>query len=183
MLIKQKSLVVALISGFVVSLVLVLTVIGHLVYIELRAERLKHSYADLFAKVNSKVYSKHIEISKLSVRLGEGSPVKDKPIVEGLIRNNGTRNITNMAVRIKFLNKDGAVIYEAEFRPHEPLFGRSTFARVSIPYLSAGPKLILKAGEALPFKRILQDCPKEIFASGNGKWNGRLGCELVSIEF
>lgn len=44
MIIKNKSLIVALISGFLISLVLILTLIGYVVYLELKNENFIRSY-------------------------------------------------------------------------------------------------------------------------------------------
>ena len=54
MLIKQKSLIVALVSSFVVSLVLVLTLICYLFYIELKGEEFKRTYQEMLQKVDAK---------------------------------------------------------------------------------------------------------------------------------
>lgn len=53
MLIKQKSLIVALVSSFVIVLVLVLTLIGYLAYIELKGEEHKRDYQKLLQKINA----------------------------------------------------------------------------------------------------------------------------------
>jgi hypothetical protein len=51
MLIKEKSLVVALVSSFLISLVLIFTLIGYLVYIEIKGERFKASYQQELNKI------------------------------------------------------------------------------------------------------------------------------------
>ena len=52
MQIKKKSLIVALVSGLVVALVLVLTLIGYVICIELKAEESKRSYQDILRKIS-----------------------------------------------------------------------------------------------------------------------------------
>ena len=66
MLIKKKSLVVALISSLVICLVLVVNLIGYLIYLELKDKDLDKAYHVMLHRVNAKVYAKHIEIVKLS---------------------------------------------------------------------------------------------------------------------
>ncbi|MFH0764285.1 MAG: hypothetical protein V1927_04725 [Candidatus Omnitrophota bacterium] len=44
MIIKKKSLIVALVSGFIISLVLILTLIGYAAYLELKNENFIRSY-------------------------------------------------------------------------------------------------------------------------------------------
>ena len=53
MLIKRKSLIVALISSFVIALVLVLTLFGYLVYIELKGEGVRRSYHGALRKIKA----------------------------------------------------------------------------------------------------------------------------------
>ena len=192
MLIKRKSLIVALVSGFVVSLVLVLTLIGYLAYIELKDEEFKRSYNELLEKANAKVHSKRIDISKLTARMETAGALKGKPIIEGVIKNNGTKNITDLLISVKFLDRDGATIYEEVLHPQDPSLGGSELPIISIPYLSATPRIILRPGEHLPFKKILSNCPQEIVmvlgenkgaAKDAGKWSGRLTFEVLSMSF
>ena len=102
-LIKKKSLVVALISSFVISLVLVMTLIGYAVYLELKDEELKQSYNIMLEKVNARVYSKYIEIARLSAAIEPSGALKGQPVVEGILRNRGYRDILDIILRVKFL--------------------------------------------------------------------------------
>lgn len=192
MIIKQKSLVVALVSSFVIALVLVLTLIGYLAYIELKGEELKRSYLELLQKANAKVYSKYIEISRLIVKVEDMGALKGKPIIEGIIKNKGSKNIASLSINVKFLDHDGASIYEEAFHPQEPSLGSSSLAHIAIPYLSGPAKVILKPKESLAFKRILTNCPKEIVMTlregappikSSSKWSGKLIYEVLGITF
>lgn len=192
MLIKKKSLIVALISGLVISAVLVLTLLGYVFYIELKGKEFKRSYQELLSKINAKVYSKHIDISKLNAKVETSGALKGKPIVEGLIRNNGTREITNILIKVNILDRDGSVLYEIAFHPQEPALGSSILPNVSIPYFGTPAKTILRPGNDMPFKRILAYCPKEIlseldrgmnFSKTSGKWSGNLSSEVLSVDF
>lgn len=192
MLIKKKSLIVALISGFVISAVLVLTLIGYVFYIELKGEEFKRSYQELLSKTNAKVYSKYICIGKLDAKVETSGALKGKPIVEGLIKNDGTRDLTDILIKVNFLDRDGSVLYEIAFHPQEPALGSSILPNVSIPYFGTPTKAILKPGGDMPFKRILSHCPKEIlseldrgmnFSKTSGKWSGNLSSEVLSVDF
>lgn len=196
MIMKQKSLIVAIISGIIISLVMILTLVGYLIYIELRGEEFKRSYHALFEKTTARVYSKYIEALKLDARIEPAGALKGKPIIEGAIKNNGARNITDLLIKIKFLDRDEAVMYEVAFHPNEPALGESTAPQVALPYISnylSGPsKVILKAGDSLNFKWILMNCPREIilalqekigFAKDTGRWTGKLAIEVLSIGF
>jgi hypothetical protein len=181
MLMKRKSLIVTLVSSFVISLVLVVTLIGYLAYIELKSEEFKRSYHHLMQGVNAKSYSRHIEFSRLCARMETSGALKGKAVIEGVVKNNGPKNITALIVNIVFFDRDGAVIYEEGFNPQEPSLGASTLPIISIPYLSSPVKVILKSGEALTFKKILANCPPGIVAAlkedlsrskGSGSWSG-----------
>jgi len=192
MIIKQKSLIVALISSLVISLVLILTLISYLAYIEIKGEEFKRAYQEDLQKINARIYSRYIEAIKLSAGIDETGALRGKPVIDAQIKNNGYRDITGLLIKVKFLDRDGAVIYEVAFHPQEPALGTSGLTQVPIPYLSGPPKIILRPNETLAFKRILVNCPKEIvvalqeksgFAKGIGRWAGKLALELMSVDF
>ena len=190
MLIKKKSLLVALISSVIISSVLILTLIGYVMYIELKGEDFKRTYQDLLQKVNAKVYAKNIEVSKLNAKIETAGPLKGNPIIEGLIKNSGYRNVTELLMKVKFLDQDGAIIYEVLLHPQEPSLGTGILTRVAIPYLYNPSKVNIKPNESLPFKKILAHCPEEILQElqrGSnktpGKWSGKFTFEVLSVEF
>lgn len=191
-IVKRKSLIVALVSSFVIALVLILTLIGYLAYIELKGEEFKRSYEALLQKVNAKVYAKYIDIQKLSARIENSGALKGKPIVEGTLINKGYKNISSILLKVKFMDKDGAIIYDVAFRPQDPALEASVMPLDIIPYLSGHPKTVIKPSNPLPFKTILANCPNEIiqalrektpYAKGYGRWAGRLVFEVLSIDF
>lgn len=57
MIIKKKSLVVVLVSGLVISAVLVLTLIAYVIYVELKAEESKMVYQDSLKSVKARIHS------------------------------------------------------------------------------------------------------------------------------
>lgn len=58
MILKKKSLIVVLASGFIVSAVLVLTLIGYVVYTEIKGEEFKRSYHNHLEKILARAYPK-----------------------------------------------------------------------------------------------------------------------------
>ena len=182
-MIKQKSLIVALISSFIIALVLVLTLIGYLVYIELKGEEFRRSYQVLLQKANAKVYSKYIEIPDLSAKIENAGALKGKPVIEGILKNKGSRNISSVLVKVKFLDRDGAILYDVSFHPQDPSLGTSVLPQVSIPYLLSPARTPIKPDGAFPFKIILASCPLEIitalkkgagYVKGPARWSGKL---------
>ncbi len=193
MIIKKKSLIVALISSIVISSVLVLTLVGYVMYIELKGEEFKRSYVELLRKANAKFYSKYVEVSKLSAALVGTGALRGRPIIEGLVKNTGYKDIADLLMKVKFLDRDGAVIYEVVFHPQEPSLGSASLTQgLAIPYLSSPSRLIIKYNDSMPFKKILTNCPKEIleelkkgagFAKSRGRWSGTLSFEVLSLDF
>lgn len=193
MLIKQKSLVVALASSFIISLVLVLTLLAYLIYIGLKSEESKRSYQENAKKNNARFYSKYLETVNLDAEIAGTGALKGKPVIEGSIRNSGYRDITDLFVKVKFLDSDNAVIYEVAFHPQEPALGTAALTQVPIPYLNSPPsKVILKSGEFLSFKKILANSPREIIKAlqenkalpkNTAKRGTALALEILAVAF
>ncbi len=192
MLIKKKSLVVALVSSLVIALVLILTLAGYFIYLEFKGEEFRRHYQELLGKAKAKVYSKYIEIEKLDARIENAGALKWKPIVEGVVTNKSAKDILNLVLKISFLDKDNAVIYETELRPQEPALGGPALSHVNIPYLYNSPRTVLKPDKPAAFKKIISNCPTEIFLElregekpkkAFGRWSGKLTAHAVSLEF
>lgn len=188
MILKKKSLIVAIISSFVICGSLILTLAGYLVYLELKDKELQSAYQQLLKNVNAKFYSRHIEISGLTAAIENTGTLKGKPVVEGVLKNKGYREVADILMLIRFLDKDGAVLYEVVFHPQEPSLGASNLTQIALPYISVHPKTSIKPGATFPFKKILTNCPKEIASELNrearqGEWSGKLDADIISISF
>ena len=182
--IKRKSLIVGLVSSIVIAVVLIMTLVGYSLYLELKNGEFERVYQELLEKAKAKVYSKNLDIFGLDARIENTGALKGKPIVEGAITNKGTRDVTNLAIKLNFLDKDSAVIYEFTARPQEPALPHT----YTYTYSSAA----IKPGETLKFKKIIANCPTEIFvelregekpAKSFGRWSGKLTSETVSLDF
>jgi len=183
--------VVAAISGFVLSCVLILTLIGYVVYAELKNGESKISYRRALGTFNAKIYGKYIDVSGLSARVGDSGALKGKEIVEGTLKNLGEKQVCGLLIKIKFLDRDGAVIYESLIDPMRPALGYGGIPQVTIPYISSRSEACIPKGTALPFKMVLSNCPDEItsairgsagFTKDRGRWSGKIGYELASVE-
>ena len=193
MLIKRKSLVVSLVSSIVIALVLIMTLVGYSVYLEFKSKEFGRIYQELLEKAKAKVYSRHLEIFGLDARIENTGALKGKPIIEGAITNNGSRELVNLTIRLRFLDKDSASIYEFTACPQEPALGSAAFTHSSISRLSGYSRPIdsLKPGQTLKFKKIITGCPTEIFVElregekptkSFGRWSGKLTSEVVSLD-
>jgi len=188
-MIKKKSLLVALISSFILSAVLVLTLVSYIVYLELKEKDLSASYEHSLEELNAELYASYIEVSGIMVKIESSGALKGNPIIEGSVKNTGNKNVTDLLLKVRFLDKGNAVIYEAIFHPQEPSLGSSSLTQIAIPYLTNYRKLVLKTGDAMAFKRILTNCPpeitsilkkEEIKSSGSQK---RISTEVLSLSF
>jgi len=192
MLIKRKSLIVALVSSFVIALVLILTLAGYFLYLEFKGEENRRYYQEMLGKAKAGVYSKYIQISGLDARIENTGALKGKPIIEGVVINRGAKAIFNLVIKVNFLDKDNTAIYDYLLQPQEPALASPALARVNIPYLYTPPKYTLKPNESVTFKKIMFTCPTEIFvelAEGEkpkksfGRWSGMLTAQPVSLDF
>lgn len=192
MIIKKKSLIVAFVSSFVIAVVLVLTLVGYFAYLEFKGEEFKRYYQEFLEKAKARVYSKYIRISDLDARIENTGPLKGKPVIEGVVTNAGSKQVIDLIIKVSFLDKDNAVIYEMPLRPQEPALGSAYMGHVSIPYLYTLPKTILKPYERVVFKKVIANCPTEIFVELRegekpkntfGKWSGKLTSQAISLNF
>jgi len=190
MLLKKKSLIVTFVSGFVLSGVLVLTLVGYIAYIENKNEESKISYRYMLERLNARTYEKYIEVSGLVAKTEDAGALKGKNIVEGIFKNKGDKDISEILIKVRLFDRDGAIIYETIFDPREPTLGSLAISEVSIPYISTHAKIVTKKGDSVPFKKMLSNCPPEIssaisntsgFSKDRGRWSGKLGYQLVSI--
>ena len=191
MLIKKKSLVVSLISGCVISAVLALTLVGYAVYLELKNDELSNAYDLMLANVQAKFYAKYIEVARLGAAIETSGALKGKPVIEGIVRNHGYKDVSDMVLRVTFLDRGGAILYDVAFHPQEPALGSASLSQVAIPYLAVPSSGAIRPEGSRTFKRILTDCPPEILAelTGSGssatsrKWSGRLDYEVLAVTF
>jgi len=192
-MLKKKSLILTLISSIVICLVLVVNLAGYLIYLELKDDELTKIYKAKLQKINAKVYSKYIEIARLGAGFNVTGPLSGKAALEGIIRNDGYRDITDMLIKVRFLDKDGAALYEVTFHPMEPSLGSyGVFAPAPISHPADSLASIIRPESSLPFKKILANCPEEILSElragtgssgGRGRWAGKLDYEILAVNF
>lgn len=193
MIIKRKSLIVGLVSSIIVALVLVMTLIGYFVYLEFKNGELASVYEELLGRAKARVYSRYLEVFALDARIENTGALKGKPIIEGAITNKGSRQVIDLIMKISFLDRDSASIYEFMVHPQEPALSGLGFNRGSIDrlYNYPQPKDALKPGQTLKFKHVITGCPTEIFlelregekpTKSFGRWSGKVKSDTVSLD-
>lgn len=193
MMLKKKSMLVALVSILIICLVLVVNLAGYLIYLELKDDELANAYRISLQKVNAKVYSKHIEIDRLGASFSSTGLLNKSAVLEGIVRNDGYRDITDLVIKVKFLDNDGAVIYEVTFRPLEPSLGSyGAFAPTTISHVTDASTQAIRPESSHPFKKVMVNCPEGILSElkagagspgGKGRWAGRFDYDILSVNF
>lgn len=192
MKIKRKSLIVGLVSSFVIALALIMTLVGYFFYLEFKSREFGRVYQELLERAKAKVYSRHLDVFGLDARIENTGALKGKPIIEGAITNNGPREVVDLIIKLSFLDRDSASIYELTAHPQEPALGGTVFTH-STPriYSYSHPIDSLKPGQTLKFKKIITSCPTEIFVElregekptkSFGRWSGKLTSEVISLD-
>ena len=196
MFIKSKSLIVVTLSSVVISSVMIFTLIGYYMYIELKERENERVCLDSIKKIQAKIFSKYVEISQLSCEIETSGPLKGRPTITGVIRNLSARRLYNIVLKVKFLDSEKASIYEVVFQPLEPTFGIDQLGPMTMSYLAGSQKNFLEANASKIFKRLVPNCPRELFGSvpqsrkGKkktlqkkiGQWSSGLTSEVMSVS-
>jgi hypothetical protein len=195
MFIKPKSLIVVILSSVVISSVLIFTLIGYYMYIELKERDVEKACSDSIKKMQARIFSKHIEISQLSCEMGTSGPLKGKAVISGVVKNSSGRRLASIVIKVKFLDTEGASMYEVMSQPLEPTFGLDQLGSLTRAYLAPSQRNFLEPNSSRAFKRIIPNCPQEILRtlapSRKGKksatkrrsqWSGQLTAEVMSVS-
>lgn len=192
--IKPKSMIVAIVSSIVISAVLMSTLIGYYMYVELRARDEEKAAVDFMRSAQSRIFSKYVDVSQLSSEIASSGPLKGKPVIKGIVSNRSARRLSAIVVKVKFLDVGEASIYEVVFQPLEPAFGIDQLGPMTMSYLTGASRNALEANSSRAFKHIIQRCPRELFhllSQKKGKektpprrmrqWSGGLVAEVISV--
>ncbi len=195
MLIKRKSIIVVALSAVVISVALTSTLIGYYVYLEIKGREDERGSSDAIKRLEAKIFSKYVDIGGLSYGIEPSGALRGKPVIKGVIANRSTRRLYDIVLNVKFIDEDGASIYEVIFQAQEPAFGIDQLGVMTRAYLTGSQKSYLEANSSSAFKRIVPNCPTELLkAAGSGKggkdeaaskkttrWSGKLTAEVISL--
>ena len=145
MIIKKKSILVIVLSITLITLVLITTLIGFYLYLNWKEENTKSLYLTSLYELNAKLYAKYISITSILIKIDEEEFFKGKPIIEGRIKNTSNKKIRSLKLKISLLDKDGRVLYMGLFYP-----------------LRIDSHSYLAPNDAISFKHLLKNCPKDI---------------------
>lgn len=196
MLIKPKSLVVVALSSVVIAGVLVSTLIGYYMYVELKETENSKVCMDAIRKLQARIFAKDIEASGLSFGMDQAGPLAGRPVIKGVVRNRSARRVYNILLRVKFIDAGGTSVYEVVFHPLEPTFGIDQLGSITLSYLKGPQRNSIEPASSKTFKRIMPNFPKELLipapagkkdkkdrSSGRAyQWSGRLEWEVVNLN-
>lgn len=194
MLIKPKSFIVALASSVIIALVLVLTLTSYLFYIEFKNSEFRSAYKELLSQANAKYYSRYIQIAKLEAGIETSGTLKGRIVIEGRITNKGSRGISDLLIKVRFIDKDGAILFETSFKPQDPSLGYADGEQKQsgIMRFINQQRVFLRPGGSFVFKKVLRRIPKEIAntiheSTKSGlpanSWDGRIEYEISRLDY
>ena len=154
--IKKKSLLIIILSSLVISSVMALTLFGYYAHLEWKEKGARRNYRRAVYEMNAKLYGKNVSIS-LQAKIDRGDNFKDKPIVEGAIKNNTGKKISALKLKIAFYDNAQRVVYADSFYPVGSRFER-------IVELGDTTESFLEEGDSLSFTHLLRNCPPKVIA-------------------
>ncbi|MFH1996069.1 MAG: hypothetical protein ABIJ27_03615 [Candidatus Omnitrophota bacterium] len=190
-MIKRKSLLVITVSSIVISLALIFSLTGYLIYLEITVRGSRAESRRIDGILQARRYSSNISISKVSVKIEPSGALLNKPILEGRIENNGMRNVSSLILKTQFKDSQGANIYEVIFDAMSPALGSAKAASAAFSYFSGVRSIRLPKHSDRTFKHVLLRCPRGIKDAlkqesrndGARQWPGRVTYEILSLEF
>ena len=153
-IIKRKSILVIFFSSVLIALVLIVTLIGFYIYLNLEEEQGDNAYQRSLYDITAQLYSKYIYISKTVLKIGTKGFFDGKPVVEGAITNNSEKKVTFMKLRVSVIDKDDRVLYM------ENLYPLHAYTHLSVISQDTGNYLAPK--DTISLKHILRHCPRYI---------------------
>ena len=155
MLVKKKSILVIVLSSAIISFVLIITLIGFYIYLNWKEENNKSAYLNSLYELNAELYSKHVPIYSLLIKLDDDDLFKDKVIVEGQIKNKSNKKILSIKLKISLFDKYGRVLYVDSFYPLKSGSYLGLITEETGNYLLPD--------DSISFKHLLRNCPKDIY--------------------
>lgn len=157
MVLKQKSLLIVIISSLVIASVLALTIFGFYAYLEGKEKKIKRNYRLAIYDVNAQLFEKYIAIN-LKATIDQEGISKNKPVIEGTIKNTSDKKIYSLKMKIAFCNPEGEVVYADTLYP----VGSEFESPVNIGEIAKKTKSFLLEGDSISFVYQLKNTPPEV---------------------
>ena len=155
---KSKNILVILFSSVIVAVVFLSTLLGYSLYVEWNNDSRAVEYANSMYILTAEIFKNEVIISNVTVRMGELGPFRDKPIIEGEIKNNSSKAINLLTLEVFFEKSDGSVVYKDRLLP----LGRGQFAHSTLfSGVEPGHEVLLPSNSKI-FRHIFRNCPPEV---------------------
>ncbi|OGW75791.1 MAG: hypothetical protein A2Z72_05245 [Omnitrophica bacterium RBG_13_46_9] len=157
MYIKLRSILVITVSSLIIASVLALTIFGFYAYLEWKEENGRGNYRRALYELSGNLFSKYILIN-LKARIDKEGIFKNRPVIEGTIKNTSSKKIYSLKLKIVFSDTQRHVVYVDTFYP----IGLEFDSLANIGEIAKETKNFLLEGDSISFKHRLKNCPPQI---------------------
>lgn len=189
MFLKKKHIIVVMVSSFIVSLVLVSTILGYNLYLQYKKDTFRIKYRNSIAKITADLFSKDLVLSNMKIRFYENDAKipADMPVFEGAVKNNSNKTVTLLIIEMSFQDPNGRVLYKDWFYP----IGEGRSENISSHYAGNRTGRVLLPGEGVSFRYILKNCSADLareisydpsFAKSEPNKNVKLECSISGMN-
>ena len=154
MFIKRKSILVIFLSSTIIALVLVMTLVGFYLYLNWTLENDKNLYKNALYELTAKLFEKYISVADIVLKIESEGQLEGEPVVEGHIVNKTNKKVLSIKMKVSVSDNDSRVLYTESFYP----LGQSQYLAV----IKKETGNYLAPNDAISFKHLLKNCPKEI---------------------
>jgi len=157
MVIKQKSTLIIGISSLVIAMALAATIFGFYAYLEWKEKNIRRNYRLFLFDSDAELFGKYVLVY-LDAKIDAEGTIREKPIIEGTIKNNSNKKIYSLKMKVAFCDPEGKVCYTDTFYP----VGGDFNPLVNIPDITKKAKSYLHEKDSVSFAYIIKNCPPEV---------------------
>ena len=164
MRLKPRTALVISLSSAIITSVMALTIFGFYAYLEWRTKNIKHTYQLARYELDAEIFKNDIHLD-MDVRAGGSSLLRPRTVAFGTIKNNSSKVIYSIQLKIAFYDKNHTALYVETFYP----IGSEPEVLVNFGDIVRSTKKFLGAGDSISFTHQLKNCPKEVMDYLNDK--------------
>lgn len=188
---KPKSIIVIIFSSLLISAVILLTILALSVYVGWKDKEAVVLHRERMAMLNAKFYGPFIAIEGLKAEYGK-KDIKDKFVLEGIVKNTGLRTVTSLKIEVGFLNRNKDIIYVERFYPLKVSLPPLTKTIAALSLFTSGKERVLLPNEGVRFTQVLtEQKDKDIispikykrYATNANEWSGEFKTDITRIKF
>lgn len=155
MTIRRISSQVIVVSSVIICSVFALTLFGFYAYLQWKEEGMRIRYKAAICDIDTHLFEKYVLIN-LRAKIAKNGIYKDKPVVEGTIKNISNKQIYSLELKITFYDSQRRVIYQDSFYPISSSF------ETSLTDIGDNTKNLILEGDSSSFTHQLVNCPPKV---------------------